>query len=504
MAGLRLAALMQLPYRTGVLLTALGLGMLLSGCASPGTRYPGNTPIPTFGLRPEDRVVLGDFSRVMAIGAGLDRVYIVYPEALGIWRPLEQRWEVPRRPVSRTSLRRVTTAAVDPLDQSLWLSGADGWIHYQLEADLWSRERPLTQLPRQPALSEVLRNEPGLEARTTDLLIGPWLSRGTFTAVARAVGNPGWYLGTSVNGAFFIDGITQIPQPLSLGLPGEVVGMLHSGAGGLWIATDRDESKPAALARLQPDLTLSEVLRGPAATGFPFGSIRDLAVDGTRLWLATDQGVMQLAGNGVLEQWGSARGLPGQQALTIMRDRQRTLVGTMRGLVEIDAEGQLHRKDPGFQFPVYALFRNGDTTWLATGNGVFAEVEQEEILLAPMGESASLPLRVPFYGIGRIGDTLVAMSEERVFWRDPQSGSWSPGPLIGPALGPLLKMDAGPGGAWVAGTRGVGVVRPGTGIQRQLLWPGDLPGEVTSVTADQDWLWVGTRAGLVRFRMGRG
>src|SRR3954469_2904359 len=79
--------------------------------------------------RPEDRTIVGDFSRVSAIAASSDRVYIVSPTGLLIWNPQFERWDRAIEPPDRALLARVFTALTDPLDNSLWLARPDGWIH---------------------------------------------------------------------------------------------------------------------------------------------------------------------------------------------------------------------------------------------------------------------------------------------------------------------------------------------------------------------------------------
>ena len=89
--------------------------------------------------RPEDRTVIGDFSRINAIATSSDRVYIVSPSALLIWNPLFRRWEGSFDPPNPSLLARVFTGLADPLDNSLWLARPDGWVHYQPDIQLWDQ-----------------------------------------------------------------------------------------------------------------------------------------------------------------------------------------------------------------------------------------------------------------------------------------------------------------------------------------------------------------------------
>src|SRR5919107_5290640 len=89
--------------------------------------------------RPEDRVVVGDFSRISSVAASLDRVSASSPSGVLIWNPQFRQWQGPYDPPAANLLQRVFTALVDPLDNSLWLARSDGWTHFQPELQLWDQ-----------------------------------------------------------------------------------------------------------------------------------------------------------------------------------------------------------------------------------------------------------------------------------------------------------------------------------------------------------------------------
>src|SRR5215216_4704678 len=94
---------------------------------------------PSRDWRPEDRTVIGDFSRITAIAAALDRVYAASPSQVLLWNPQFQQWQGPYDPPDPRLLTQVTGALVDPLDHSLWLAAADRWVHFQPELQLWDQ-----------------------------------------------------------------------------------------------------------------------------------------------------------------------------------------------------------------------------------------------------------------------------------------------------------------------------------------------------------------------------
>src|SRR4026208_869999 len=89
--------------------------------------------------RSEDRAVIGDFSRITAIAASSDRVYIASPAAVLIWNPQFRRWEGSFDPPTPSLLNRVFAALTDPLDNSLWLARPSGGAHSRPDIQLWDQ-----------------------------------------------------------------------------------------------------------------------------------------------------------------------------------------------------------------------------------------------------------------------------------------------------------------------------------------------------------------------------
>jgi hypothetical protein len=99
-----------------------------------------------------------------------------------------------------------------------------------------------------------------------------------------------------------------------------------------------------------------------------------------------------------------------------------------------------------------------------------------------------------------LGDTLVALTLDQLLWRNPGTGRWTLGPNLSALLGRLRRFVADGPGFWIAGDRGVGFARLGTPPLRPL-GQGDLPGAANDLAVDDDFLWVATDGGLVRFRL---
>ena len=491
--------------------------------------------------RPEERTVIGDFSRVTAIATSSDRVYIASQSAVLIWNPQFRRWEGSFNPPEPSFLTRVFTSLADPLDNSLWLARTDGWVHYQPELQLWDRgivadgvvgiafdqdnpaaglylrtRRGWQLLPRGGAVpvpsagparpvapatvDEAIRGNPALQANAAAILTDTRLRNVRYTVAARAFDNRGWYLGTSGIGALYADDGAALPERLEFGLPSEQVGAVFSWPGGVWVGTNRTLLTDAALTFVASDLTNFASFPGPSAVGTPFDRVGELAGQGKSIWAATDRGVAQLdPAVGRVKLVDEGNGLPENRVYSIVSRAGRITVGTARGVARIGDSLEVERVAPAYNDAAYAVFPAGDSTWVGTPSGVRLALPGLAGLVRPQGMS-SPSLQATVIDIATLGDTLVALTRDGLLWRDPKTSRWALGPNISALLGRLRRFVADGPGFWVAGERAVGFVRLNTPPLRPLR-NGDLPGIVNDLAVDSDYLWVATERGLVRFRL---
>jgi hypothetical protein len=491
--------------------------------------------------RPADRTIIGDFTRISAIAASLDRVYIASPTSLLVWQPQFQRWEGPFSPPDPGLIANVFAALVDPLDQSLWLARPDGWIHFQPDLQVWDVGRvgdgilsiafdesdPISGLhirtrggwlllprggmvttpgrppahPKGPtSVEEVLRSNPTLQANAAQILVDDRLRTVRFTSAARAMDNSGWYLGTSGNGLLFLRDGAAIPDRVPFGLPSLLVGAVTSWPGGVWVGTDRTSQTDAALTFVGEELTEFRTLHGLTATGVPFTRILHLAGLERTVYAATDYGVAYIdPAEGRYELIDDRRGLPDSRVYTVVARQGRIVVGTARGLARMDDSLRIERIAPKFSDPAYAVFPAGDSIWVGTPLGVMLAVPGQEDLVRPAA-LATASLQGQVIALGSLADTIVALTRDALLWRNPRGGAWTLGPNLSGLLGRLRAFAADGPGFWVAGDRGVGFARLTVPPLRSLR-EGDYPGQATDLTVGRDHLWVGTTEGLVRFRL---
>ena len=491
--------------------------------------------------RPEERTVIGDFSRIAAIATSAERVYIVSQFAVLIWDPQFHRWNGSFDPPDPLLLSRVFTALADPLDNSLWLARQDGWIHYQPDIQLWDQglvpdgvqgiafdqENPAaglylrtrqgwqllprgggvplpTSAPVQPVapatVAEALRSNPALQANAAAVLTDNRLRTVRYTAAARAFDNRGWYLGTSGLGALYADDGAAIPERLEFGLPSGQVGAVFSWPGGVWVGTNRTPLADASLTLVESGLAEFHSFPGPSAVGTPFDQVRDLAGQGKSIWAATNQGVARVnPADGRVELLDEGRGLPDRRTYSIVSRAGRITVGTDRGIVRISDSLEVDRVAPAYNDAAYAVFPAGDSTWVGTPSGIRLALPGLADLVRPEGLS-SPSLQSPVLDLAMVGDTLVGLTRDGFLWRDPGTRRWALGPNLSALLGRLRRFAADGPGFWLAGERGLGYARlnaPPVRTYRE----GDLPGVINDLAVDSEHLWVATDRGLVRFRL---
>jgi hypothetical protein len=502
---------------------------------------PVHAQSPSRDWRPEDRTVIGDFSRITAVATSIDRVYAASPSQVLIWNPQFQQWQGPYDPPDPQLLTRVTGALVDPLDNSLWLAGPDRWVHFRPELQLWDQglvsggvqtiafdaDDPTTGLffrtrqgwlllprggialsptrgparPVSPArIDDVLRTNPTIQANAAQILLDARLNVARFTAAARSFDNLGWYLGTSGVGLLYMPDGAAIPERLPFGLRSPVAGAVFGWPDGVWIATDRTPLAEAALTFVASDLKGFRSLQGLPAAGLPFNQVRKLAGQGSALWAATDRGVARIATDGGrVDLLTEVRGLPDGAVYAVVSRQGRITVGTRRGVARVDDSLNIARVAPRFADPVLAVFPAGDSVWLGTQRGLLLALPGQEDVVRPAALAAP-SLQAPVVALGALGDTVVALTRDQLLWRDPRTQAWTLGPNLSALLGGLVAFAADGPGFWVAGERGVGFARLTTPAMRPLR-EGDLPGASNDLAVDSEYLWVATNAGLVRFRL---
>ncbi len=361
-----------------------------------------------------------------------------------------------------------------------------GWYEVARGSFLATSSRGPSQPEFPLSIRDVLRDNPWFEANQEAVLRSARLGTARFTVAARAYDRQGWYLGTAGAGLLYAEEGAPVPSPLPFGLPGPIVGALFSGPRGVWVATDRTASSEASLTFVERSLTDFVTLEGSAVFGLRFNRADRMTGQGAFLWVASDIGL----------------GIPDRRVLSLAARHGQVAVGTARGLVLITDSLDVERLAPDFAGALLAVAIAGDTVWTGTQLGVFAAFPDSSDLLRPVRLGTEPSLRQPTLDLTWVGDTLVALTPDRLQWRDPASRAWTLGPVLSAELGRLHRVIPDDRGMWIAGERGVGFATLETPPARALLVGRDLPAEPTDLAVDDQFLWVATARGLVRWRLG--
>lgn len=493
---------------------------------------------------PEERTVLGDFTRVNAVATGRQKVFLVTPDALLALDALAKRWEGPYTPRDPGQLRDVFAALSDPIDESLWMVRRNGWVRFDPGIRLWEQgfvagsviDAAIDQdamaaglflktstgwftamrggalvpanPPRRPirpgSVDQAIRDNPAIQANTAGLLFSARFRNIRYTSAARATGfaGQGWYLGTNGAGLVYFPDGAGLPQPLTFGIPGEATDAVFAGNGGVWVVNERTVSADPGLSFVAADFTQFQWYQGGKARGLPFTQARRVVGRGSSLWLATDAGVIRMDPKDEdVELYDAGRGIPDPRVLDIAQRKGRLVAGTAHGLAEFTDSTGFYRLAPDFSDAAQAVELSGDTTWVGTRIGLFAALPGQMDLLQPDALGAGLSSQTSVVDLTWRADTLVALTTDRLLWRDPSSGKFTLGPLLGNGLGKLHTVVNGKDGLYIAGDRGTGFARLSTPVNRSFTVPGELPGVVTDLAVDDRYLWVATLKGLVRFQL---
>ena len=488
----------------------------------------------------EDRVVVGDFSHVVAVAAGQERIWIVSPDAVLGWDHRFEQWDGPY-PLDRGgSLERVQWALVDPLDQSLWLGHPNGWLHWQPDLKVWdggtapatvrgiffdgadpgaglylrtaggwlevprgsgvATPSPGPARPAGPASVQQGLSENPSFAVTSSSMLDARMRPVRITSAVESWDRRGWYFGTWGSGVLYVERGLPSPVPLRYGLAGELVGALYAAPGGVWVATDRAFDDEAALTFVGRELDRFEFVTGPAATGLPFTASRAIVGHGDALWLATDAGAVRIdVADDRASVVDESRGLPDSRVLALANRGRSIEAGTRHGLARILADSlRAETLAPDEVGAITAVAVLRDTPWVGTAAGVRVLSADGSRLLMPAG-LATASFSRPILQLAWAGDTLMALVRDGLFWRDA-AGVWTLGPDPTGLLGELGYMAVDREGVWLVGDAAIGFARPGAAAL-PVIRPDQIPGRVTGIAVDESYLWVGTTSGVVRFRI---
>lgn len=490
-------------------------------------------------FRPEDRVVISDFSVVEAVAASESHVFAATPNGLIIYDRRFRRFEPPVTPLDGYPAARVLTALADPVDGSIGLGTPDGLAHYRSDMHMWDllplsggvRDMlydsadpfrgvflrlatgwaflprggvfPVRGVPLPPPgrragslnVNDLMRRAPYADAMRALVLTDERLRTHRYTSAAAVPLADEIYLGTDGLGLMRLDPVVVRFERLPFGLLSSGVSAVVATRDGIWAGSD-GRGRRAGITFSTPDLQRFMDIEGPPVTGFGGAAVHAILIRGRDVWAGTGRGLLRMDQQGDGDWLGTVNGLPSAEVLALAESGDAVYVGTSRGLALVGPGGHVERAG-GYAGPVRAVAAVGDTVWLATNIGLGLMTQPDMgILVADEGRHE---LRRPIRALALAGDTLIVGADERILWRAP-GDTWVVERAFGADLGGLVALAGDGGGVWILGRSGLAFLHFGTRATRTWVGPDLLPGEARGIAVSDDYLWIATEHGLVRLR----
>jgi hypothetical protein len=540
----------------------LGFCILLAACAgAAGTSTGGDgqsAPRRGGSLRAQDRIVIPSMTTVSAIAMSEQYVFVATPRALAIHDSRFGGWLPPLSRIDGWPDLPIDVMMADPADPAaVWFASGTYVYHYRVGLDDLVRAIvPQRVSPNafyvdggDPAAGVIvggsgagfvrvsptgfvqpynptLGRPPGarIAPQTAASVFARYRSLQDFQRVlTRDESLRSWpissaashplkgevWLGTLGGGVFRVDPNFARSEQVPFGLLGDGAGAVARAADGVWFGSVGGASGREGLTFVDTELRQWRWIDGGPGSPLVNARIAAVAVWESTLWVATDRGLMHVDGRSgtLIRRWDDLSGLPNNLVHAVAPTMKGAWAATARGLVFAHApqgaRGGRNEDADSLMISttaVRALVTRGDTLWIGSAQGL--------LILVPgareprrVGAGIDARLATPVTAIAT-ADSVVAFATAndevvRVHTRTGaviDAGPFTEAGRVGRVN--ALAMDANT--VWIAGDRGVVVVRRDTRAQRALVVGRDIPSEAYGIVLTPQYAWIATRDGGVR------
>ncbi|MCH6546817.1 MAG: hypothetical protein IH798_00085, partial [Gemmatimonadetes bacterium] len=416
--------------------------------------------------RPEERVVLRDYSTVFQVAATNDAVYAATTGGLIVYDTRFNRWLTPLTELDGFPGGEVVTAMLgDPLDQSMWIVAVDELVHYLPRIQLveripvpllieslffdvsdpfgglylgtsdrqWfvirrgssipvrvGRFPPPGQRLTSSTLGRVLRLFPAADAMQATALFESGRQYRYTSAAVDPMGRMA-YFGTHGLGLFRYDAGVARLERMPFGLLADGVGAIAVADEGVWVGTTPYSLQPTPYAPgftwLTEDLEEFHIDRGQDLAGYRFREVRDIARWKDEWWAATEAGVVRVGGRGRGQGRGRRSdtidrrgGLPASDTYALAVTRDGMWVATSRGLALLRDDGTSVQVAQG---AFDALAADEGTIWVGGPSGVLYVAGDAEGVTRPTGDPL---LREPIEALAVADGRVVVATRDQIVW----------------------------------------------------------------------------------------
>ncbi|MEN8143383.1 MAG: hypothetical protein ABFS14_00390 [Gemmatimonadota bacterium] len=523
---------------------------------------PAQAQIGSARWRPEDRVLITDFSVVRALAKSTDRLFAATDGGLVIFDELRRRFELPLTVEDGYPAGPVTAMAYDPRDASLWIVGRDrellqfdvrdwrirerqalreavvsvvpeavgsdlllqfrtGWIRY----DAFSR-RSLPASAREAAAAiesrpdlrrrqELLR-DPGFQSVSAFLPRSPGGRRFAITDVMPTRDPALFWVATDGAAVLEYDQFARRWETILFGPVGGGSAGIAELAGNLWFVPAAPLEGRYAVARTDPDLQRWAAWDSDSLRSAPRRADVVLADQRTpSLWVGGSDGLYVFEGE--VGAWRRIAELPSEHVTALapasLADGTPGIwVGTRRGAVVLGSSGVRGPVLLGGR-DIRAVVQSGSRVWFGTRSGLLPlDIGSLSDAAAagatgPSRAPGSGALNRPVGALDAYGDTVYAGLDDEIWIWSPGE-EWSRVEAIGRVGGPVTAISAASGTVWVGSAEGIVRWQPDGGPARRMSFAaGDLPrstrlrGVRSILPVDFETAWLALPAGAFRITM---
>ncbi len=525
---------------------------------------PAHAQIGSTRWRPEDRVLITDFSVVRALARSPDRLFAATDGGLVIYDELRGRFELPLTLEDGYPEVPVSAMAYDLRDGSLWIASRDrellqldardgrirdrqvmpdavgsilpdiggtdlllrsgtGWVRY----DAFSRRSlPASSSEAAAAIQsspdlrrrQELLEEPGFQSISAFLPRSPGGRRFAITDVMPTRDRALFWVATDGAAVLEYDRLSRQWETVSFGPVGGGSAGIAELAGSLWFVPVGPLEGRYAVARADPDLQRWTTWDSDLLRTTPRGAAVVLADhrNSPSLWVGSEEGLFVL--NEPEGNWRriGAGSLPSERvtalaSASVPGATSGLWVGTRRGAVSLSSSGAAGGPILLGGEEIRAVLQSGSRVWLGTRAGLFtlevSSLSDTPEAIGPSRAPGGGALNRPVGALAAHGDSVYAgLGDEVWVWSPGQE--WSRVEAIGRAGGPVTAISAASGAVWVGSAEGVVRWQPDGGPVRRLSFAaGDLPqsagfrGVRSILPIDSEAAWLALPAGAFRITM---